>query len=224
MRLIFSLAASTSSSMGTYGLHRTKSQLLIEWMCDCLSACDKIMLSIALSVVTRPCWPGHRLVSSSSCEIPTVMVGIWTLLWDSCARLLYKLLELWVHKRCNPTPFTAVEVGVPKPWKCTCAQASAQLVHSMCTSLNTPCILEMYTCLGTSWRGHVCISKQFPSLDTPNFTALVVKVGGDMGQDSETEVIHLGLNQPPVFSSVTFPTWKLGHIPTVPWEVKTRFQ
>ena len=44
------------------------------------------------------------------------------------------------------------------------------------------------------------------------------------GQDSATEVIHLGLNQPPVFffffffffffSSVTFPTWKLGHIPT----------
>ena len=46
---------------------------------------------------------------------------------------------------------------------------------------------------------HVCISKQFPSLGTPNFTAVVVKVGDDMGQDSATEAIHLGLNQPLFF-------------------------
>ena len=31
----------------------------------------------------------------------------------------------------------------------------------------------------------------------------VVKVGGDIGQDPATEVTHLRLNQPPVFSSVT---------------------
>ena len=30
----------------------------------------------------------------------------------------------------------------------------------------------------------------------------VVKVGGDTGQGPATEVIHLRLNQPPVFSSV----------------------
>ena len=30
--------------------------LLLDWMCDCLSTCDRIMLSIALSVVPRPCW------------------------------------------------------------------------------------------------------------------------------------------------------------------------
>jgi len=32
----------------------------------------------------------------------------------------------------------------------------------------------------------------------------VVKVGGGTGQDSATEVAHLRLNQPPVFSSVMF--------------------
>ena len=31
---------------------------------------------------------------------------------------------------------------------------------------------------------------------------IVVKVGGDIGQDSATEVTHLRLNQPPVF-----PVW-----------------
>ena len=59
--------------------------------------------------------------------------------------------------------YTAVEVGVPKLGNClemyTCAQACAQFVHSMCTSLDTPCTLEyclatpctleVYTCLGT---------------------------------------------------------------------------
>ena len=48
---------------------------------------------------------------------------------------------------------TAVEVGVPRLRNClemyACAQASAKFVHSMCTSLNTPCTLEVYTCLGT---------------------------------------------------------------------------
>ena len=54
----------------------------------------------------------------------------------------------------NEFHFTAVEVGVPKLGNCLeihkCTQASAQLVHSMCTSLDTPCTLELYTCLGTS--------------------------------------------------------------------------
>ena len=31
---------------------------------------------------------------------------------------------------------------------------------------------------------------------------IVVKVGGGIGQDPATEVTHLRLNQPPVFSSV----------------------
>ena len=58
---------------------------------------------------------------------------------------------------------TAVEVGVPKLGNClemyTCTQARAQFVHSMCTSLDTPCTLvhclatpctpKVYTCLGT---------------------------------------------------------------------------
>ena len=53
----------------------------------------------------------------------------------------------------QPLYSTAVEVGVPKLGNClemyTCAEASAQFVHSMCTSLDTPCTLEVYTCLGT---------------------------------------------------------------------------
>ena len=34
-------------------------------------------------------------------------------------------------------------------WKCTRDQASAQFVHSMCTNMDSPCTLELYTCLGT---------------------------------------------------------------------------
>ena len=85
------------------------------------------------------------------------------------------------EKQCN----TAVEVGVPKLGNClemyTCAQASVQFVHSMCTNLNTPCTRKLllghplYT--GTVYMlahrlGHVYISKQFPSLGTPTFTAV----------------------------------------------------
>ena len=32
----------------------------------------------------------------------------------------------------------------------------------------------------------------------------MVKVGGSLGQGPATEVTHLGLNQPPVFSSYTY--------------------
>ena len=78
-------------------------------------------------------------------------------------------------------------------WKCT---PVPKQVPNLCTACVQACTLEMYTCLGTSCLGHVCISKQFPSLGTPNFTAVVVKVGDDMGQDSATEAIHFGLNQP----------------------------
>ena len=35
----------------------------------------------------------------------------------------------------------------------------------------------------------------------------VVKVGGGIGQDPATEVTHLRLNQPPVFSSDTNISW-----------------
>ena len=42
---------------------------------------------------------------------------------------------------------TAVEVGVPKLGNCmemyTCAQASVQFLHSMCTNLDTPCTLKL---------------------------------------------------------------------------------
>ena len=76
--------------------------------------------------------------------------------------------------------------SIPKLGNClemyTCAQASAQFVHSMCTSLNTPCTLELllghflYTggvyILGALTWAHVYISKQFPSLGTPTFTAV----------------------------------------------------
>ena len=80
---------------------------------------------------------------------------------------------------------TAVEVGVPKLGNClemyTCAQASVQLVHGMYTNLDTPCTLKLllghplYT--GAVYMlahrlGHVYISKQFPSLGTPTFTAV----------------------------------------------------
>ena len=68
---------------------------------------------------------------------------------------------------------TAVEVGVLKLGNClemyTCAQASVQFVHSMCTNLDTPCTLKLllghplYTgdvyMLG-HWLGHMCT---FPS-------------------------------------------------------------
>ena len=77
----------------------------------------------------------------------------------------------------NKVVHTAVEVGVPKlgnylesletAWKCsyTCAQASAQFVHSMCTSMDTPCTLELYTCCGQigHWLGHMCTFPSFPS-------------------------------------------------------------
>ena len=83
---------------------------------------------------------------------------------------------------------TAVEVGVPKLENClemyTCAQASAQFVHSVCSSLDTPCTLELLVLLGHSWRyihawaqlGHMCT---FPSsfqawARTPTFTAAVL--------------------------------------------------
>ena len=53
----------------------------------------------------------------------------------------------------NTNTSTAVEVGVPKLGNClemyTRAQAHVQFVNSTCTSLDTPCTLEVYTCLGT---------------------------------------------------------------------------
>ena len=81
---------------------------------------------------------------------------------------------------------TAVEIGVPKLGNClemyTCAQACVQFVHSMCTNLDTLCTLELL--LGHPLHtgavymlahrlGHVYISKQFPSLGTPIFTAVL---------------------------------------------------
>ena len=78
---------------------------------------------------------------------------------------------------------------MPKLGNClemyTCAQASVQFVHSMCTNLDTPCTLKLlhghtlYT--GAVYMlahrlGHMCtcISKQFPSLGTPTFTAVII--------------------------------------------------
>ena len=74
-----------------------------------------------------------------------------------------------VQRTTKPAEITAVKVGVPNletdlftnvnklcpscntsecpsletAWKCTRAQASAQFVHSMCTSLDTTCTLEL---------------------------------------------------------------------------------
>ena len=63
---------------------------------------------------------------------------------------------------------------VPKPVSnlcTTCVQAWTLLVHwSYC--LATSCTLEVHTGLGTAWA-HVYISKQFPSLGTPTFTAVM---------------------------------------------------
>ena len=48
--------------------------------------------------------------------------------------------------KCKAGP-TAVEFGVPKLGNClkmyTCAQASVQFVHSMCTNLDTPFALKL---------------------------------------------------------------------------------
>ena len=75
------------------------------------------------------------------------------------------LLMLIAAARC----FTAVEVGVPKLGNClemyTCTQASAQFVHSVCTSLNTACTLEYCLAIGGVYMlghrlGHMCT---FPS-------------------------------------------------------------
>ena len=75
--------------------------------------------------------------------------------------------------------FTAVEVGVPKLGNClemyTCAQASAQFVHRMCTSLVTPCTLEVYACLGTGLG--TCVHFQAVSkLGHSTFTAVFRKL------------------------------------------------
>ena len=121
----------------------------------------------------------------------------YQLSWWEC-ELFYEILvqdyctNYWnfeYTKSCNPTPFTAIEVGVR-------AQALKMLGNA---HVPKPASAQACVCTRTSWLGHMCISKQFPSLGTPNFTAVVVNVGGDMGQDSATEVIHLGLNQPQVF-------------------------
>ena len=68
-------------------------------------------------------------------------------------------------------------------WKCTRVQACVQFVHSMCTNLDTPCTLKLllghplyvhWSCIHacTQAWAHVYISKQFPSLGTPTFTAV----------------------------------------------------
>ena len=57
----------------------------------------------------------------------------------------------------------------------------------------------------TSRQRGVHLHPPYPPLNPPLTKAViytVVKVGGGIGQDPATEVTHLRLNQPPVFSSV----------------------
>ena len=80
--------------------------------------------------------------------------------------------------------YITVEVGVPKLGNCLEMYTCAQCVHSMCTNLDTPCTLELlpgHPCVckcihawGMAWA-NVYISKQFPSLGIPTFTAMLVK-------------------------------------------------
>ena len=83
---------------------------------------------------------------------------------------------------------TAVEVGVPKLGNCLemytcpspcpiCAQHVYKLGHSLYTGATAWPPLVHWSCIhacAQAWA-HVYISKQFPSLGTPTFTAVLVK-------------------------------------------------
>ena len=99
---------------------------------------------------------------------------------------MYITLRLFL--RCLPicsTPITAVEVGVPKLRNCLeiytclrqcpiCTQHVYKLGHSLYTGATAWPLLTHWRCIyaWALYTGHVYISKQFPSLGTPTFTAV----------------------------------------------------
>ena len=95
-------------------------------------------------------------------------------------------------------PNTAVEVGVPKLGNClemyTCAQARAQFVHNMCTSLDTPCTLEH--CLDTPCTLEHC-------LDTPCTLEVYTCLGTGLGTCVHFQAVSK-LGHSNFYSSVNF--------------------